>query len=199
MLSINSFVKSTPLNDEDQEIFKITQYLDLPKFIQRRTNIQEVDHLKKMSNVLYEKGFSFQEQFETTQEMDTALKNDLKIWNTYLNLLEKIDQLSRCGIEPERIAIDPGFGFGKTAQHNLTLLHRLAELQLDSSTLLVGLSRKKTLTKIVGDDAQSLTTASVVAAILAIERGAKVIRVHDVKPSVQAVKVWSAMYFEDLP
>jgi dihydropteroate synthase len=114
-------------------------------------------------------------------------------------LAQKIDQLSRCGIEPERIAIDPGFGFGKTAQHNLTLLHRLAELQLDSSTLLVGLSRKKTLTKIVGDDAQSLTTASVVAAILAIERGAKVIRVHDVKPSVQAVKVWSAMYFEDLP
>ena len=114
-------------------------------------------------------------------------------------LAQKIDQLSRCGIERERIAIDPGFGFGKTAQHNLTLLHRLAELQLDSSTLLVGVSRKKTLTKIVGDDAHSLTTASVVAAILAIERGAKVIRVHDVKPSVQAVKVWSAMHFEDLP
>ena len=114
-------------------------------------------------------------------------------------LAQKIDQLSRCGIERERIAIDPGFGFGKTAQHNLTLLHRLAELQLDSSTLLVGVSRKKTLTKIVGDDAHRLTTASVVAAILAIERGAKVIRVHDVKPSVQAVKVWSAMHFEDLP
>ena len=114
-------------------------------------------------------------------------------------LAQKIDQLSRHGINRERIAIDPGFGFGKTAQHNLTLLHRLPQLQLDSSTLLVGLSRKKTLTKIVGNDAHSLTTASVVAAILAIERGAKVIRVHDVKPSVQAVKVWSAMHFEDLP
>jgi dihydropteroate synthase len=114
-------------------------------------------------------------------------------------LAQKIDQLSRHGINRERIAIDPGFGFGKTAQHNLTLLHRLPQLQIDSSTLLVGLSRKKTLTKIVGNDAHSLTTASVVAAILAIERGAKVIRVHDVKPSVQAVKVWSAMHFEDLP
>ena len=90
-------------------------------------------------------------------------------------------------------------GFGKTVQHNLTLLHRLAELQPYSSSLLVGISRKKTLTKIVGDDANSLTIASVVAAILAIERGAKVIRVHDVKPSVQAVKVWSAMHFEDFP
>ena len=114
-------------------------------------------------------------------------------------LAQKIDQLSRHGIERERIAIDPGFGFGKTVQHNLTLLHRLAELQPYSSSLLVGLSRKKTLTKIVGDDANSLTIASVVAAILAIERGAKVIRVHDVKPSVQAVKVWSAMHFEDFP
>ena len=114
-------------------------------------------------------------------------------------LAQKIDQLSRHGIERERIAIDPGFGFGKTVQHNLTLLHRLAELQPYSSSLLVGISRKKTLTKIVGDDANSLTIASVVAAILAIERGAKVIRVHDVKPSVQAVKVWSAMHFEDFP
>lgn len=114
-------------------------------------------------------------------------------------LAQKIDELSRHGIDRERIAIDPGFGFGKTAQHNLTLLHRLAELRRDSSTLLVGLSRKKTLTKIVGVDANSLTTASVVAAILAIERGAKVIRVHDVKPSVQAVKVWSAMHFENMP
>lgn len=52
-------------------------------------------HLLKMSNVLYEKGFTFQEQFELTQEMDTALKSDLKIWNTYLTLLEKIDQLTK--------------------------------------------------------------------------------------------------------
>ncbi len=53
------------------------------------------DHLDKMSKVIFEKGFSFQEQFETTQEVDSALKSDLKIWNTYLNLLEKIDQLTK--------------------------------------------------------------------------------------------------------
>ena len=53
------------------------------------------DHLKKYNSVLMEKGFNFQEQFETTKEMDTLLKSDLKIWNTYLTLLEKIDQLTK--------------------------------------------------------------------------------------------------------
>jgi len=112
-------------------------------------------------------------------------------------LQDKIAQLSLLGIDRRRIAIDPGFGFGKTAKHNLTLLHRLAELPLQGTTLLVGLSRKKTLSKIIGQDTD-LTTASVAAALLAVERGAKVVRVHDVKPSVEAIKVWSAMHFEDL-
>ena len=112
-------------------------------------------------------------------------------------LQDKIAQLSLLGIDRRRIAIDPGFGFGKTAKHNLTLLHRLAELPLQGTTLLVGLSRKKTLSKILGQDTD-LTTASVAAALLAVERGAKVVRVHDVKPSVEAIKVWSAMHFEDL-
>lgn len=53
------------------------------------------DHLKKYNQLLFEKGFSFQEQFETTKELDSLLKNDLKIWNTYLTLLEKIDQLTK--------------------------------------------------------------------------------------------------------
>jgi dihydropteroate synthase len=112
-------------------------------------------------------------------------------------LQDKIAQLSLLGIDRRRIAIDPGFGFGKTAKHNLALLHRLAELPLQGTTLLVGLSRKKTLSKILGQDTD-LTTASVAAALLAVERGAKVVRVHDVKPSVEAIKVWSAMHFEDL-
>jgi dihydropteroate synthase len=112
-------------------------------------------------------------------------------------LQDKITQLSLLGIDRQRMAIDPGFGFGKTAKHNLTLLHRLAELSLHGTTLLVGLSRKKTLSKILGHDSD-LTTASVAAALLAVERGAKVIRVHDVKPSVEAMKVWSAMHNENL-
>jgi len=111
---------------------------------------------------------------------------------------DKVLQLVSLGIELERIAIDPGFGFGKSTEHNLTLLHRLAELSLSGTTLLVGLSRKKTLRKILGDQVTDLTTASVAAALLAAERGAQVLRVHDVKPTVQAIQVWTAMHQEHL-
>jgi len=111
---------------------------------------------------------------------------------------EKVLQLASLGIESERVAIDPGFGFGKSTKHNLTLLHRLAELSLSGTTLLVGLSRKKTLRKILGDQETDLTTASVAAALLAVERGARVIRVHDVKPTIQAIQVWTAMHQEQL-
>jgi dihydropteroate synthase len=111
---------------------------------------------------------------------------------------DKVLQLVSLGIELERIAIDPGFGFGKTTEHNLTLLHRLAELSLSGTSLLVGLSRKKTLRKILGDQVTDLTTASVAAALLAAERGAQILRVHDVKPTVQAIQVWTAMHQEYL-
>ena len=111
---------------------------------------------------------------------------------------DKVLQLVSLGIELERIAIDPGFGFGKTTEHNLTLLHRLAELSLSGTSLLVGLSRKKTLRKILGDQVTDLTTASVAAALLAAERGAQILRVHDVKPTVQAIQVWTAMHQEHL-
>jgi dihydropteroate synthase len=113
-------------------------------------------------------------------------------------LNNKVLQLSSLGIKPERVAIDPGFGFGKSTEHNLTLLHRLAELPLSGTTLLVGLSRKKTLRKIVGEQVTDLTTASVAAALLAAERGARVLRVHDVKPTIQAIQVWTAMQQEHL-
>ncbi len=123
-------------------------------------------------------------------------ENVIREVGQFLN--EKILQLSSLGIKPERIAIDPGFGFGKSTEHNLTLLHRLAELPLSGTTLLVGLSRKKTLRKILGDKEIDLTTASVAAALLAVERGAQVLRVHDVKPTTQAIQVWNAMRQEHL-
>jgi len=113
-------------------------------------------------------------------------------------LKDRIESLVYQGILRERIAIDPGFGFGKTVQHNLTLLHRLNQLPLNGTTLLVGLSRKKTLSKILSKPTDQLSNASVIASILAIERGAKVVRVHDVRPTVEAIKIWSAMQSENL-
>lgn len=131
-----------------------------------------------------------------TMQEQPYYENVIQEVGQFLN--NKVLQLSSLGIHPERVAIDPGFGFGKTTQHNLTLLHRLAELPLSGTTLLVGLSRKKTLRKILGDRVTDLTTASVAAALLAVERGAQVLRVHDVKPTVEAIQVWSAMHEEQL-
>jgi dihydropteroate synthase len=99
------------------------------------------------------------------------------------------------GIARERLLIDPGFGFGKTLEHNLALLKRQPELvQRAGVPLLAGLSRKSMLGAITGEQvpAQRLG-ASVGSALLAAQLGAAIVRVHDVKETVQALKVWQAL------
>ncbi|CAJ0723669.1 dihydropteroate synthase [Ralstonia mannitolilytica] len=104
------------------------------------------------------------------------------------------EALAAAGVAMERISLDPGFGFGKTPAHNLTMLNRLAEFQQIGLPLLVGLSRKSTLGAVLGGKppAQRIT-ASVAAALLAAERGAFIVRVHDVRPTVEALQTWWAM------
>ena len=106
------------------------------------------------------------------------------------------------GVHLNRISIDPGIGFGKTPQQNLELLARQAELLELGCTVLAGWSRKSTLGWVLNDDAfqaapavlqESRRQASVAAALMAVERGAKVVRVHDVKETAQALAVWSAV------
>jgi dihydropteroate synthase len=97
------------------------------------------------------------------------------------------------GIARERIVIDPGFGFGKKAQHNLTLLRRLAEIAALGYPVLAGLSRKSTLGGITGRPPAERTAASVAAALLAVEGGARIVRVHDVAATKDALAVWSAV------
>jgi dihydropteroate synthase len=113
-------------------------------------------------------------------------------------LTSKLSELREYGIESKRVALDPGFGFGKTVEHNLQLLNQLAKIDRKGTALLVGLSRKKTLAKILNSDTKDKTVASVAAALLAVERGANIVRVHDVGPTVDALKVWSAMRLERL-
>ena len=93
------------------------------------------------------------------------------------------------GIREESICLDPGIGFGKTVEHNFELLRRLDELTALGRPILVGISRKSSLGKIMGDpDAKTGTTAaSVGAAVLAFERGASIFRVHDVREHVEAL------------
>jgi dihydropteroate synthase len=99
-----------------------------------------------------------------------------------------------CGIDPGRIVLDPGIGFGKTPSHNLELLRRQAELLALSRPLLVGWSRKSTLGLITGRPAAERTVASATAALLAVQAGARIVRVHDVAATVDALKVWRATY-----
>lgn len=93
------------------------------------------------------------------------------------------------GIGSQRIMIDPGFGFGKTVDHNITLLQKLANLSLDGLPVLAGLSRKSMLGAITGNAPVDRVHESVAAALLAIQRGAAVVRVHDVKPTRDAIKI----------
>ncbi|MFY8104079.1 MAG: dihydropteroate synthase [Ramlibacter sp.] len=96
------------------------------------------------------------------------------------------------GVARERIAWDPGVGFGKTPAQNFSLLARQDELLADGYPLLVGWSRKSSLGAVTGLPVSERLVPSVAAALLAVERGARIVRVHDVAPTVAALKVWAA-------
>jgi dihydropteroate synthase len=96
------------------------------------------------------------------------------------------------GIARERIVLDPGFGFGKTLAHNLQLLRALPRLAKLGYPLLAGLSRKSMLGEITGRGAEARLPASLAAALAAVARGAAIVRVHDVRETVDALKVWEA-------
>jgi dihydropteroate synthase len=97
------------------------------------------------------------------------------------------------GLAPERLAVDPGFGFGKTLEHNLTLLRRLGELAADGPPVLVGLSRKSMLGTLTGRAAGERLYGSVALAVIAALNGARIIRAHDVAATVEALKVTAAV------
>ncbi len=106
-------------------------------------------------------------------------------------LRARVADLVNAGVDSCRIAIDPGFGFGKTVEHNFTLLRRLPALQAIGRPVLVGLSRKSMLGAVTGRSVNDRTAASVAAALLAVERGARIVRVHDVAATRDALKVWA--------
>jgi len=109
-------------------------------------------------------------------------------------LQQRVDALRAAGVDDSRIVLDPGFGFGKTADHNLRLLGELPRLAVEGLPLLAGLSRKSTLGAILGGrPPQERVAASLAAAVCAAERGAYIVRVHDVQASVDAIKTWWAV------
>jgi dihydropteroate synthase len=106
---------------------------------------------------------------------------------------ERARRLCTLGVQRERIVVDPGFGFGKTLAHNVRLHRQLPDLQELGYPVLVGWSRKSTLGSITGKPVDERVAASVAAALAAAQRGARVLRVHDVAATVDALKVWHAL------
>jgi len=111
-----------------------------------------------------------------------------------LSFLELAAQsLQALGVEKTRIVLDPGIGFGKTVAQNFALLARQAELLSLGYPLLAGWSRKSSLGAVTGLAVEERMPPSVAAAVLAVERGARIVRVHDVRETVAALAVWNAM------
>lgn len=108
-------------------------------------------------------------------------------------LTERRDAALTAGIPAGRIVLDPGFGFGKTLEHNLALVRALPGLAELGHPLLVGLSRKSMLGRITGRAVDQRLGASIAAALLCAQRGAQIIRVHDVAETVDALAVWQAV------
>jgi dihydropteroate synthase len=108
-------------------------------------------------------------------------------------LAQRVAVAEAAGIARNRIVVDPGFGFGKTVEHNLALLRSLREFTSLGGALLAGLSRKAMLGRLTGREPLERVHASVAAALLAIQNGAHIVRVHDVAATRDALAVWNAV------
>ena len=110
-------------------------------------------------------------------------------------LLQRLACCVAAGMERRQILLDPGFGFGKSVAHNCELLDRLAELAREGQPLLVGLSRKSLIAKVLAREVppQERLPASLALAVLAVERGAAIVRTHDVAATVDALAMCDAI------
>ena len=106
---------------------------------------------------------------------------------------ERAKLLIQNGISRDRIAIDPGFGFGKSLEHNINMLSHFDSFTTLGYPVLAGISRKSMLGKITGKETHDRMASSIAAAIMAADRGAQIIRVHDVAETVDALKLWEAL------
>ena len=108
-------------------------------------------------------------------------------------LRQRVEEMEALGMARSRLCVDPGFGFGKTTVHNLELLKNIGKMQDDLQLpILAGLSRKSMLGTITGRAVEDRLAASLAAALAAVMQGVRIVRVHDVAQTVDALKVWQA-------
>lgn len=122
-----------------------------------------------------------------TMQLDPSYTDVVEEVKQFLN--ERLHAAIACGIARERIMLDPGFGFGKTTAHNITLIQHLDTFVEMGLPLLVGLSRKSVLGKIAGGDEQQRLHSGLAASVISAVKGARILRVHDVKATVDALKI----------
>ena len=134
------------------------------------------------------------------RSMQDAPTYDDVVADVHRFLAERMFACEMSGIDRKRIVIDPGFGFGKTRDHNLALLAQLQRFTELGVPVLAGLSRKKTIGEITGRDVPAdRVHGSVAAHLIAAQRGARIVRVHDVAATVDALKVWDALAAQPIP
>ena len=109
----------------------------------------------------------------------------------------RVCALEAAAVTRERIVLDPGFGFGKRTAHNYALLRELRRFGADGLAVLAGMSRKSMLGAVTGREVDQRMPASVAAALIAVQRGAGIVRVHDVGPTLDALKVWQRVCGDD--
>lgn len=139
-------------------------------------------------------GFIIMHMQGTPRTMQAAPHYDDVVGDVANFFRQQYERALHCGIDSMAIAFDPGIGFGKTVGHNLSLLANLARLRVEERPMVVGVSRKSSLGKMIGSDAMSDRLAPTIAfTALLRERGANVLRVHDVKENVAALRVTEAL------
>jgi dihydropteroate synthase len=127
------------------------------------------------------------------RSMQVAPRYDDVVTEVKAFLAARVQACRSAGIADERLVVDPGFGFGKTLEHNLQLLRGLDALCELGLPLLAGLSRKSMLGSLTGRGVDARLAGSVALALLAVQGGARIIRAHDVAATVDVLKVWSAV------
>jgi dihydropteroate synthase len=133
----------------------------------------------------------------TPRTMQTAPRYDDVVREVMGFLRERRDVALNAGLAPERIALDPGFGFGKTRDHNLRLLANMESFLELAQPLLVGFSRKRTIGDVLDLPVEQRLEGSLAAAVAATLAGASIVRVHDVQPTVRAVRMAAAIRAHD--
>ena len=128
------------------------------------------------------------------QTMQDAPRYDDALVEVFLWLEERIAAAEAAGIARDRLLVDPGIGFGKSVAHNLELLNGLALLHGLGCPIVLGASRKRMISALSNEaPADQRLPGSIVLALKAVEQGAQIVRVHDVRETVQALKVWRGL------